>query len=148
MITAVHPRKDSAMPTSIDPQPGEDEFECANCGAYVHYELSRCPNCGINLYEPDDETDEAEGPGPRAGDVFDKLKDIFHKTFNKPYSAGEIFGGALDQSVLYNDLLQKVGGDPSVVERLVEYERAQAPQSTRKAWLQGAIRRWDNDNRV
>jgi len=43
------------LPTSIDPQPGENEFECANCGAYVHYELTRCPNCGINLYEPEDE---------------------------------------------------------------------------------------------
>ena len=31
------------MPTSIDPQPGENEFECARCGAYFHYELNSLP---------------------------------------------------------------------------------------------------------
>ena len=46
------------MPTSIDPQPAEDELECARCGAYFYYELTRCPNCGVNIYEPEDEEDD------------------------------------------------------------------------------------------
>jgi hypothetical protein len=46
------------MPTSIDPEPAENEIECARCGAHFYYELSRCPECGVNIYEPD------EGSGP------------------------------------------------------------------------------------
>ena len=134
------------MPTSIDPQPGENEFECARCGTYFHYELTRCPNCGVNLYEPEDETEEAESLRPRDG-VFSKLKDTFHRIFNKPYSADEIFGDALDASILYNDLLQKVGGDRATVDRLIEFEQAQTPQSTRRGWIQSAIQRWERDNR-
>ena len=135
------------MPTSITPAPGEDEFECANCGAYFHYELTRCPNCGINLYEPEDETEETASPGRHKSGVFSKLKDALHSVFNKPYSADEIFGNALDQSLLYDDLLQKVGGDRAVVDRLIEFERARAPQSTRRAWIQSARQRWERDNR-
>jgi predicted nucleic acid-binding Zn-ribbon protein len=132
------------MPTSITPEPGENEFECANCGAYFHYELTRCPNCGVNLYEPEEET---ERPSPRGGGVFDKLKDIFYNIFNKPYAADDIFGDSLDQAVLYNDLLQKIGGDRAVVERLIELERAISPTSTRRGWIQSAIQRWERDNR-
>ena len=135
------------MPTSITPGPGENEFECANCGAYFHYELTRCPNCGINLYEPEDETAGTAGQRPRGAGMLGKLKDAFHSLFNKPYSADEIFGDALDQSVLYDDLLQKVGGDRAVVDRLIEFERTRAPQSTRRAWLQSAKQRWERDNR-
>jgi predicted nucleic acid-binding Zn-ribbon protein len=131
------------MPTSIDPEPAENEFECANCGAYFHYELTRCPNCGINLYEPEDQT---EGRKSREAGVFSKLKDAFHSIFNKPYSADDIFGDALDASILYNDLLQKVGGDRSAVDRLVEFEKASAPKSTRRAWIQSALQRWERDN--
>ncbi len=131
------------MPTSIDPEPAENEFECANCGAYFHYELTRCPKCGINLYEPEDKTNGTE---PRKPGVFSKLKDAFHKTFNKPYSADEIFGDALDASILYNDLLQKVSGDRAAVDRLIEFEQTQAPKSTRRAWIQNAIARWERDN--
>ena len=133
------------MPTSITPEPGENEFECANCGAYFHYELTRCPNCGINLYEPEDETEGKEKLSPRDG-VFSKLKDAFHKVFNKPYSADEIFGDALDASILYNDLLQKIGGDREAVERLIEFERARAPKSTRRGWIKSASQRWERDN--
>ena len=133
------------MPTSIDPEPGEHEFECANCGAYFHYELTRCPNCGINLYEPEDEIVGTEKLSPRDG-VFSKLKDAFHKVFNKPYSADEIFGDALDASILYNDLLQKIGGDREAVERLIEFERARAPKSTRRGWIKSASQRWERDN--
>jgi predicted nucleic acid-binding Zn-ribbon protein len=136
------------MPTSIDPQPGENEFECARCGAYFHYELTRCPNCGVNLYEPEDESDDVvESLGPRKAGVFSKLKDVFHRVFNKPYSADEIFGDALDQAVLYNDLLQKVGGDRATVDRLIEFERERAPKSTRRKWIERASQRWERDNR-
>ena len=134
------------MPTSIDPEPEENEFECARCGAYFHYELTRCPNCGVNLYEPEDETDEVVNPKAPEG-VFSKLKDAFHRLFNKPYSADEIFGNALDQSILYNDLLQKVGGYRSTVDRLIEFERARAPQSTRQVWIRSASQRWERDNK-
>jgi len=133
------------MPTSITPEPGENEFECARCGAYFHYELTRCPNCGVNLYEPEDETDAAENPSPRGAGV-SKLKDAFRRVFNKPYSADEIFGDALDASILYNDLLQKVGGDRAAVDRLIQFERTRAPQSTRRKWLERANQRWERDN--
>jgi predicted nucleic acid-binding Zn-ribbon protein len=131
------------MPTSIDPEPAENEFECANCGAYFHYELTRCPNCGINLYEPEDQSN----PSPREAGVVSKLKDAFHSIFNKPYSADDIFGDALDASILYNDLLQKIGGDRAAVDRLIEFERSSVPKSTRRAWIQSAIQRWERDNR-
>jgi predicted nucleic acid-binding Zn-ribbon protein len=139
-------QEETAMPTSIDPQPGENEFECARCGAYFHYELTRCPNCGVNLYEPEDETNEAERPSSNGVGVFGKLKDVFHKVFNKPYVAEDIFGDALDASILYNDLLQKVGGDRAVVDRLIEFERRRAPQSTRRKWIESASQRWKKDN--
>jgi predicted nucleic acid-binding Zn-ribbon protein len=134
------------MPTSITPEPGENEFECARCGAYFHYELTRCPNCGVNLYEPEDETDEDSSSQQGKG-MLNKLNDAFHRVFNKPYSADEIFGNALDASILYNNLLQKVGGNRAIVERLIEFERTQAPQSTRRAWIQSASQRWERDNR-
>ena len=50
---------------------------------------------------------------------------MFHRVFNKPYAANEVFGNALDQAVLYNDLLQKIGGDRATVERLIDFERQQ-----------------------
>jgi hypothetical protein len=42
------------MPTSIDPQPGENEVECANCGAHFYMELTHCPNCGVSVFGEDD----------------------------------------------------------------------------------------------
>lgn len=45
------------MPISITPPPADDELECAQCGAYFYYELTRCPNCGVSIYEPDPEDD-------------------------------------------------------------------------------------------
>lgn len=53
---------DVGMPTSITPPPADDEIECARCGAYFHHELTRCPNCGVNVYEPDPEDDEYLDP--------------------------------------------------------------------------------------
>lgn len=36
----------------------DDEIECPHCGAKFHYELTRCPNCGVNIYFPDEEEEE------------------------------------------------------------------------------------------
>jgi hypothetical protein len=129
------------MPTSIDPQPAENEFECANCGGYFYYELTRCPHCGINIYPPKEDT---VGPASQKS-LFGRIRDAFHRLFNRPYSAEDVFGDALDASILYNDLLQKVGGDHSVVKRLIEFEQNRAPGSTRKAQLQSAIIHWQSD---
>ena len=134
------------MPTSIDPQPAENEIECARCGAYFHYELARCPNCGVNLYEPEDETEALSYFHPQGRGIFDQLKDMLHKVFNKPYAADEVFGDTLDQAVLYNDLLQKTGGDHAAVERLIDFERGRLPSATRMVWLKNAIQRGEKDN--
>jgi hypothetical protein len=40
-----------------------------------------------------------------------------------------------------------VGGDRSVVERLIEYERKQKPYATRLTCLQNAIQRWEHEKR-
>ncbi len=134
------------MPPRATSEPGENEFECANCGAYFHYELTRCPNCGISLYEPEEEPERTKRPAARG--MLSRLKDVLHRVFNKPYAADEVFGDALDASILYNDLLQKLGGDRSAAERLIELERAGAPQSTRRGWIQAALQRWERDNRI
>lgn len=134
------------MPISIDPQPAENEFECARCGAYFHYELTRCPNCGVNLYEPEDENEEAGDAHPQSTGMLDRIKDMLHRVFNKPYAAHEVFGDALDQAVLFNDLLQKIGGDRATVERLIDFERESLPHATRTVCLKNAIQRWERDN--
>ena len=55
--------------------------------------------------------------------------------------------GAMREAILFNDLLRKVGGDRSVVERLIEYEQKKRPTATRLTCLQNAISRWENENR-
>lgn len=40
----------------MDPEFSSD-LECPHCGATFHYELTRCPNCGVNIYFPEDEED-------------------------------------------------------------------------------------------
>jgi hypothetical protein len=137
------------MPTSIDPQPADNEIECANCGAYIYYELTRCPNCGVNLYEPEYEItqDVRQGHPTRRG-FFSRLEDFLRQLTKRPYPADELFGASLDQAGLFNDLLGKVGGDRSVVERLILYEQQQLPQGNRLIWLENAIRRWEHDNQT
>jgi hypothetical protein len=58
-----------------------------------------------------------------------------------------LFTGALQEAALFDDLLRKVGGDRSTVERLIEYERGQRPNATRLTCLQNAISRWEQENR-
>lgn len=142
----------SPMPTSIDPQPADDEIECARCGAYVYYELTRCPNCGVNLYEPDEgagseRLHDSIRAAPRRRGLLVWLEDLFRRITKQPYPADELFGAALNQAELYNDLLLKVGGDRPTVERLIALERQQLRDGNRIRWLENAIRRWERDNR-
>lgn len=137
------------MPTSIDPQPAENEIECARCGAIIYDQLSRCPSCGVNLYEPDDgeESPTARETSLPSPGVFTRISDLFHRFTGKPYPAEQVFGDTLDQADLYDDLLRKVGGDHAAAERLIDFERRQSPHATRKEWLQSALQRWERDNR-
>ncbi len=138
------------MPTSIDPPPAENEIECARCGAYFYYELTRCPRCGVNVYEPEDESDgeHARDPRtvPRQNGILAWVDRLFHQITNKPYPADELFGAAINQAELFNNLLRKVAGDRATAERLIAFERGQLPQGNRTIWLENAIRRWERDN--
>ena len=137
------------MPFSLDPPPAENEIECARCGSYFHYELTRCPECGVNIYEPEEDLEDAiENARPHQNGIMTKVRNIFRGLTGKPFSAEEVFGDSLDQAILYNDLLSKVGGDHLVVERLIEFEQQQMPAGNRIAWLENAIQRWERDNRV
>ncbi len=137
------------MPVSLDRQPADNEIECANCGALIYYELTRCPNCGVNLYEPEEEAERAQprrSSGRKAGGA-GRLREFFRRLSGKPSPAEELFGAfSQQQAELYDDLLRKVGGEAATVERLVEFERQQAPGATRTELLRNAIRRWEHDN--
>lgn len=138
------------MPTSIDPPLADDEIECARCGAHFYYELTRCPECGVNLYEPEDEIDpQRSSSGSPSGSqgIRARLDGFFHRLTNKPYAADELFGTAINQAELFNNLLRKVGGDRSAAERLIAFEQQQTPRGNRITWLKNAIRRWEQDNR-
>ena len=140
------------MPQSIDPQPKEDEIECGRCGALIYEGLTRCPNCGVNLYEPDDQgdADSEQSARPvmaRHAGILARLDRFIRKLTNRPYPADELFGAAIHQAELFNDLLREVGGDRPTVERLIEFERRQMPEGNRTRWLENAIRRWKRENR-
>lgn len=127
-------------------------MEYARCGAFFHDQLTRCPNCGVNIYELDLDGETADREWfddtreSRVG-LFRRLDDFVHRILRKPYRVDEVFGSAIDRVVLYDDLLQKVGGDKPVVERLLAYERKRQPEGTCSSWLQNAIQRWERDNR-
>jgi len=135
------------MPVSIDPQPADDEIECGNCGANIYHGLTRCPNCGVNLYEPEEDPDQDRHPSPPREGVFSRLEGFFRQITRRPYPVDELFGAAIDKAGLYNDLLNKVGGDHATADRLVEFESRLMPDSNRLAWIKNAIRHWEQDNR-
>ena len=136
----------SFMPTSLAPPPKDDETECGNCGAYIYHGLMKCPNCGVYLDEPN-ETEE-EPPKFRLKSKFSlAVESIMRKIRGEPGYAEELFTGALREKALLDDLLRKVGGDRSTVERLIDYERQQRPNATRLTCLQNAISRWEQENR-
>jgi len=133
------------MPTSLTPPPKDDEVECGNCGAYIYHDLLKCPNCGVYLDEPN-ETEE-EYPKFRLKNKFAlAIESVMRKIRGEAHPAEELFTGILQQKALFDDLLRKVGGDTSVVERLIEYEQQQKPNATRLTCLQRAIGRWENEN--
>ena len=135
------------MPTSLTPPPKEDEIECGNCGAYSYQGLLKCPNCGVYLVDPIDTEPEAR-PGVRPKSKLAlAIESLMRKLRGKPHIAEELFTGAMQEAILFDDLLRKVGGDRSVVERLIEYERQQKPNATRLICLQNAIGRWEQENR-
>ena len=135
------------MPTSLDPQPSENEIECARCGAIFYYELTRCPKCGVNLYEPGDEAEpQARAFQHHPAGLSVRISNFFRRLTGKPHPAEQLFDLSLQQAALQNDLLRKVGGDRQAVERLVELERQRLPDANRLRWLQNAIRHWEQDN--
>ena len=138
------------MPMSIDPQPADNEIECARCGTYFYYELTRCPGCGVNVYEPEDGDGErvrnAPAAGTRQNGIRAWVERLFHQITRKPYPADELFGAAINQAELFNNLLRKTGGDRAAAERLIDFERGLSPKGNRIIWLENAIRRWERDN--
>jgi hypothetical protein len=141
------------MPTSKDPQPAENEMECGRCGAHFYDELTRCPNCGVNLYEPEDEPYLPDGkqtrfPVMQKTTLRARLSGFVHRLTRKPYPVELLFGTAINQAELFDNLLTKTGGDRAAVERLINFEQQQAPHGNRIIWLQNAIRRWEHDNRA
>jgi hypothetical protein len=131
------------MPTSVTPPPAEDEFECAQCGTYVHISLTRCPNCGVNLYEPEE---DRYAPLSFETGLWEKFKRSLRRLFGEPHPTEALFEGALREKALYDDLLRKVGGDRAVVERLIAHEKDRRPDASRMTCLQNAIRRWEREN--
>ena len=135
------------MPTSLTPPPKDDETECGNCGAYVYHGLVKCPHCGVYLVDPPD-TEPDERPGNRPKSRFALwIESGIRKLRRQPHIAEELFTGAMQEAVLFDDLLRKVGGDRNVVERLIEFERKQKPAATRLTCLKKAIQRWEEENR-
>src|SRR5688500_6823586 len=129
------------MPTSLTPPPKDDETECGNCGAYIYQGLLKCPHCGAYLVDPID-TEPERHPSVRPKSKFSlAIESLMRKIRGEAHPAEELFTGAMREAILFDDLLRKVGGDRSVVERLVDYERSQSPNATRSTCLQNAIRR-------
>lgn len=134
------------MPTSLTPPPADDETECGNCGAYIYVGLLRCPNCGVYLDGPNEAQEERPNFRPKSKFAL-AIESVLRKMRGEPHPAEDLFTGILKQKELFDDLLRKVGGDRSVVERLIEYERQQKPNGTRLTFLQNAISRWEHENR-
>jgi hypothetical protein len=135
------------MPTSITPPPKADETECGNCGAYIYAGLVKCPNCGVYLVDPvDTEPEHRRGFRPK-NKLALAIESLMRKLRREAHPAEDLFTAAFREATLFDNLLLKVGGDRSVVERLIAYERQQKPNATRLTCLQNAIRRWEKENR-
>jgi hypothetical protein len=104
------------------------------------------------LYEPEDETGQYQ-PQPlrpkryRQEGIFARFDGFVRKLTKRPYPADELFGAAINQAELFNNLLRKVGGDNAAAERLIDFEQKQFPVGNRLIWLEKAIQRWEKDNR-
>ena len=134
------------MPTSIDPLPADDEVECGNCGAYIYHDLVKCPNCGVYLVEPNEPEEERAEFRPKSKFAL-WVESVMRRLRGETHPAEELFTGAMREASLFDDLLRKVGGDRSVAERLIEYEKQQKPNATRLTCLQNAVSRWERENK-
>jgi hypothetical protein len=129
------------------PPPKDDETECGNCGAYIYQGLLKCPNCGVYLVDPvDTEPEKTLAVRPK-GKFALFIESVVRRLRGEPHIAEELFTGALREASLFDDLLRKVGGDRSAVERLIGYEKQLKPSATRLTCLQNAIERWERANR-
>ena len=129
------------------PPPKDDETECGNCGAYIYQGLLKCPNCGVYLVDPvDTEPENTLAVRPK-GKFALFIESVVRRLRGEPHVAEELFTGALREASLFDDLLHKVGGDRSAVERLIGYEKQLKPSATRLTCLQNAIERWERANR-
>ena len=135
------------MPTSLTPPPKDDETECGNCGAYVYHDLVKCPNCGAYLVDPIETEQQGRSSARPRSKLTLAIESLMRKIRRQPHVAEELFSGAMREAVLFDDLLRKVGGDRSTVERLIEYEWKHTPNVTRLTCLQNAIQRWEQENR-
>jgi len=100
----------------------------------------------VYLLDPVD-TEPEERPKVRPKSRFAlAVESLIRKLRREPQVAEELFTGAMREAILFDDLLRKVGGDRSVVERLIGHERQQRPKATRLTCLQNAIQRWDREN--
>jgi hypothetical protein len=141
------------MPTSKNPPLADDEIECGRCGAHIYYELTRCPNCGVNLYEPEEDGEQSDQKSRQNSSrshnrIGNQLDDFIRRIIKKPYAVNELFGTSIYQAELFDDLLRKVGGNRVTAERLIDFEKQQHPQGNRMTWLSSAIQRWEHDNRT
>ena len=232
-----------------------NELECPHCGASFHYELNRCPSCGINIYFPEEEEpgefSEAITSfidsyrfllGTLAGWIAAIVLSLtlylpIRFAFTMPQSeyvvylvvvacitigsfaggffairvakekvilgamlvglvsigiaivillqewgsvlpfagvilgwlvifAASFIGGKVAENMLrkvtfetlfvvpqteenlYQDLFIKAGYNHNIAKRLIEYERQRAPKAKRAELIQGAIQRWERDNRT
>ena len=135
------------MPTSITPPPADDETECGNCGAYIYAGSLKCPNCGVYLLDPPDTAPEQRASYRPKSKLSLKIESLMRRLRREEHPAEDLFSGAMQEAILFDDLLRKVGGDRSVVDRLIDYERRKNPGATRLACLQNAILRWEQENR-
>jgi hypothetical protein len=137
------------MPTSIDPLPADDELECARCGAYFYYELTRCPNCGVNIFEPEDfdeiEYSTLEHSSSLGTGLISSFSHFLHNAFTSLQSDKSI-EEINEQNAGYDDLLIRVNGDHDIAERLIAFERHRSPHGDMTMWIKDAIRRWQRDN--
>ncbi len=106
----------------------------------------KCPHCGVYLDEPNDTEEERPRFKPKSKFAL-AVESVIRKLRGEPHPAEELFTGAMREASLFDDLLRKVGGDRSVVERLIDYERGQKPNATRLTCLQNAVNRWEQENR-
>lgn len=134
------------MCPSVTPPPKDDEVECGNCGAYIYHDLLKCPNCGVYLIEPNEPEEERPAFRPKSKLAL-MVERLMRKLRGEAHPAEELFTGAMREAQLFDDLLRKVGGDRSVVERLIGYEKQLAPGVTRLSCLQNAISRWERENK-